>query len=480
MRLTRTLAAAFAWGTACAAGPPPAHAGPAPTLANGVAAVRAADGDAAPSRHLRVLRANPRYFTDGSGKAVYLTGSHVWWNLTGPDRWSPCGDEASRFDWTRHLDWLEAHGHNFVRLWRVEHTRWDECGGPVMTAFQPWPRTGPGAAHDGLPRFDLAQLDQAYFDRLRERVATARERGIYVSVMLFEGWTLHSAGLPWAWTGHPFHAGNNVNGIDGDRDGDGLGTEIVTLGAADALAVQEAYVRKVVETVNDLDNVLYEIANEAGVWSVPWQYHMIRLVKSLQRERGEPRPVGMTFMHPGGRNRALYRSPADWISPFGRAYMTDPPAGDGRKVIVTDTDHHCGLCGDERFAWKSFMRGLNPIYMDIVDELAHDPARTPVRRALGHTLRLARRIDLATSRPRGHVSSTGYALSVGRRQILVYLPRPHAFRVDLRKATGQFRVEWFRPATGESSAGKRVRAGAWRRFQPPFHGPAVLFLRRVS
>ena len=29
---------------------------------------------------------NPRYFADGSGKAVYLTGSHTWANLvdTGP------------------------------------------------------------------------------------------------------------------------------------------------------------------------------------------------------------------------------------------------------------------------------------------------------------------------------------------------------------------------------------------------------------
>jgi len=30
---------------------------------------------------LRVHQANPRYFTDGSGKAVYLTGSHRWANL---------------------------------------------------------------------------------------------------------------------------------------------------------------------------------------------------------------------------------------------------------------------------------------------------------------------------------------------------------------------------------------------------------------
>ena len=30
---------------------------------------------------LRALATNPNYFTDGSGKAIYLTGSHTWNNL---------------------------------------------------------------------------------------------------------------------------------------------------------------------------------------------------------------------------------------------------------------------------------------------------------------------------------------------------------------------------------------------------------------
>src|SRR3989442_8335962 len=30
---------------------------------------------------LRVHPANPRYFTDGSGQAIFLTGSHTWANF---------------------------------------------------------------------------------------------------------------------------------------------------------------------------------------------------------------------------------------------------------------------------------------------------------------------------------------------------------------------------------------------------------------
>ncbi len=41
---------------------------------------RAAAGEPA-SGPLRLNPANPRYFTDGTGKAVYLTGSHTWTNF---------------------------------------------------------------------------------------------------------------------------------------------------------------------------------------------------------------------------------------------------------------------------------------------------------------------------------------------------------------------------------------------------------------
>ena len=43
-------------------------------------------------------------------------------------------------------------------------------------------------------------------------IEAARRRGIYVSVMLFEGWGLQFA--PNAWEYHPFNPQNNVNGIN--------------------------------------------------------------------------------------------------------------------------------------------------------------------------------------------------------------------------------------------------------------------------
>ena len=93
-------------------------------------------------------------------------------------------------------------------------------------------------------------------------------------------------------------------------------------------ALQEAYLRKVSDTVNDLDNALYEVANEAADYSTEWQYHVIRYLKQYEAEKPKAHPVGMTFQYKGGSNRVLYESPADWISPNpgegGENYRREP------------------------------------------------------------------------------------------------------------------------------------------------------------
>src|SRR5262245_21625644 len=59
---------------------------------------------------LSVCPTNRRYFTDGSGKAVYLTGSHTWANFATDQGNS---DPPAAFDFDAYLDFLAAHHHNF-------------------------------------------------------------------------------------------------------------------------------------------------------------------------------------------------------------------------------------------------------------------------------------------------------------------------------------------------------------------------------
>ena len=174
---------------------------------------------------------NPRYFAHGEGQAVLLTGSHTWNSLVDVGE----SDPPPNFDFDAYLDFLDRYHHNFIRLWTWETTNWDTrgaswggTGGLNRVAPHPWARTGEGTALDGKPKFDLEKYDPAYFQRLRSRVAAAGNRGIYVSIMLFEGWALQFADK--AWEGHPMNPANNINKIGGDWSGDRPGVKVHELG----------------------------------------------------------------------------------------------------------------------------------------------------------------------------------------------------------------------------------------------------------
>ncbi len=427
---------------------------------------------------LRVCEENPRYFTDGTGKAVYLTGSHTWNNLID----SGTTDPPPAFDYTSHLDFLKERHHNLIRLWtssvfRYQTRLWQ---GGAIHHFRPspWLRAGPGKALDGKPRFDLTRFDESYFERLRSRTVEAGKLGFYVSVMLFEGWAIdrtHDQGTS-SWEGHALNGCNNINGIDGDPEGTGRGHATNTLKVPAVTRVQEAYVRKVIDTVNDLDNVLYEISNEAIMDSTEWQYHLIEMVKEYEAGKPKQHPVGMTCQLSLHDNRVLFASPADWISPPHEAegdfgYKDNPPPSDGRKVILADTDHMWGVGGDVAWVWKSFCRSVHPIFMDDMDDNWE-----PVRRNMGYALRFAERMELVRMRPMGELASSGYCLANPGQEYLVYLPQGGKVSIDLRAAAHRVRVEWFNPVTGETTEGTTVAGGGRVELGAPFAGEGVLYL----
>ena len=491
---------------------------------------------------LVVSAVNPRYFTIGSGnaadrRAVYLTGSHIWNNFhdglgPGPD----CADTPEQNDYGAYLRFLKDHGHNFIRLWRWEQFKSQAAGGGFHLCMtpQPWQRTGPGTAKDGKPKFDLSKFNPAYFDRLRDRVIAAGDEGIYVAVMFFEGWALHLSPAPDNVEGHPFHAANNVNGISLTSIVD---YQVLPLDPR-VQALEEAYIKKVVDTVHDLPNVLYEVANESSGDgrldeqmaaalkltnldtgdSTQWQYWVINVVKQYEQQMGyDKHPVGMTMQYPVADqtkvNDPLLNSPADWISPgyddeiFAGGghpmapgsppsrWFADPPAADGAKVVITDTDHYAPGQGDALWAWKSFLRGHHPILMDfgIIDVVNPlDPSLgvppygfyEPARYAMGDTLRYAERMELIHMVPRGDLTSTGYALANPGKEYLVLQPRETGDAFTMELAAGTYTVEWFSVVARETKNAREVTVESDTRasFTSPFTaaGPAVLYLKRVG
>lgn len=472
---------------------------------------------------LRRSPVNPRYFADGEGRTVFLVGDHTWSNLqdNGP------GERPAPFDYDRYLDFLVANHINFFRLWCWEESRWAPWTTSDDYYFYPGPpfkRTGPGTALDGRPKFDLAQLDPAYFERVRERVRKAGERGIYVSIMLFNAWATDNEHSQLrrgnAWHGHPFNGRNNVNGVDGDVNGNDGGEETHELLVPAITAFQEAYVRRVIESVNDLDNVLFEISNESYANSKSWQYHMIELIHAYEATLPRQHPVGMSQYQWPGRNADLFEGPADWIAPWEELpeypYRDNPRVADGGKVVIVDTDHLWGIGGDRHWAWKSFLRGAQPSFMDGYDgasvgcgapapfdirtasfkEIVKDLLRwqkrpegwnpeaeqwVSLRANLGYIRRWAERVDLARMRPRPELASTGYCLASegpGTAEYLIYVEdssRP--VEVDLTGLTGRIAAEWFDPVSGRRVTAAALDGGGRRMVSSTFQRDSVLYLR---
>jgi hypothetical protein len=338
----------------------------------------------------------------------------------------------------------------------------------------------------------------------------AQKRGIYVSVMLFQGFSIDTKGIQingWfrhamqkyllklgiknseeqsnnPWRGHPYNIMNNINGINGDPYGHGDGKDVHTLRIPQITRLQEAYVRKVIDTLNNLDNVLWEIANESHGNSTEWQYYMIDYIRGYEKSKDRSHPILMTVPWPGGNNSTLFESPADAVSPNDSGvYKDEPPVGDGSKVIITDTDHLWGVGGDYRWVWKSFLRGLNPIFMDPYTTAGFsmsEEEKELTRKNMGYTLRFAGRMNLIGMTPRPDLASSGYCLAELGKAYLIYANGHDKINVNLLHVSGGLNMEWFNPQTGASRHDDAVKGGTIQTFTAPFSGDAVLYLNRVT
>ena len=444
---------------------------------------------------LKVSTGNTRYLIDpATGRAVILSGSHTWQNF----------QTYATFDWPTYLNFLVTNGHNFARLWR-----WEQPMG-TQNIPQPWTRTGPGNANDGLLKYDLTSFDQSFFDRLRQKTIEAGNRGIYVSIMLFEGFALRN----WRSSsdGFPYTAANNINSID---DGYTSGTDFHVAHEGTVAAIttkQKAYVHKVVDTVNDLDNVIYEIGNELvrSTNGNSWRADILSDLITYEAGKAKQHPIWYTAPQwasctDANSNDILFASSAQAVAPAdcyaqsggsNATWGTDPPVNTGSKVVLIDSDHiaydartgYATSLADtsnkptQTWPWKVFVRGHSPVYMDnwgdytgTVGDGAYGD-QTQIRTNIGYIENFAKSIRLENLVPSNSISTTTYALYNSGDEYLVYQPVAGNITVDM--IAGTFFYEYFRPSTGAITSSGTVTATTGLNAFIPAYYPVVLHLKK--
>lgn len=413
---------------------------------------------------------NRRYLMvkgDPARKAVLLSGSHTWAEFQ--------TYQKETFDYIDWIDKLKSWDHNFMRGWHWE----DGMYSPL-----PYAKVG--------DKYDLTKYNPVYFNRLKKRIKQAAERDLYVSVMLFEGWSLlgdKHGRQPLAWPSHPFDRNNNIQRINGDLNGDGKGFETHTLLMLEVTRLQEAYVRHCIDEFNHFDNIIWEIANESA-GSAEWQYHMIDFIKKYESTKPKQHLVWMNYSPDELFDPNCH---ADIVSPGGdRQFIYNPPATTGQKVVVADSDHLSPLSSVFDNHWKWFTRGMHPILMDCKyqgltwwtgrDFHRDHPKWQKIRDALGTIREYSQNMDLVNIIPQkdpvSGPASTGYCLYKTGAEYLVFQPeREKTFTVDL--SAGEYYYEWIIPTTGKERIGTIKAAGGKQSFKAPFPWPSAVYIKKM-
>lgn len=467
-------------------------------------------GDPVNTSVLRVHESNPRWLTDDSGEAKYFTGPTGQFDVnpnatvsTVQDLWSD--GVTGTNDYATAFDTVTANGHNFVRLWRWETSAWGSrhqfdtsTYWRVPTTQMPWTRRSTRSDSSTgsditVGVYDLSSFNQSYFDRLRAVVLAAVEKGLTPSVMLFEGFENVSA----AFSGfaHPMFKSNNVNGVSCDANSNALCEETHTLADAIITSYQDAYVQKVIDTLNDIDGYIYEIVNEAGADSVTWQDHVAGVISAHELQGGRQRhPIWMSPWYEGERhypsNDYLYNNTrVQIVGPKTVAEREDfvrtPPANQANNsanVWFNDSDHEGVVTVD--WPWKAFTRGLSPLYLDCpfaVCGREPDSIRPLIKTAMAQVLAYANRVNLKamTVETGTSIIDSGYGLYETCAEYLMFMPVDGTNIINLESCSPatSFTVEFFEPLTGTTASGGIVAGGAKRSFNPAGSNPMVIYLK---
>jgi hypothetical protein len=286
----------------------------------------------------------------------------------------------------------------------------------------------------------------------------------------------------------------------------------MTMTAPNAITrYQDAFVEKVIDTLNDLPNVLWIVSEEAPSDTKWFNYYEIAHIRKYEAQKPHQHPIGLAGLLPSGAatDAILYNSNADWVAP-NSTISPITSCGSGTpacKVNVNDSDHSYfgGAWKDtpqqvRNYVWKNFANGSQVLFMDPYlvyyprenRNLCISPTRgicsAPATRYenfrdnLGYTVKYSRKLNLVNVNPHPALSSTGYCLAQtppAGAEYLVYAPSGGSFTVNLSAMprSRSLKVEWFNPATGATIVKPPIHSGASAQpFSAPFSGDAVLYL----
>lgn len=412
---------------------------------------------------------NPHYFQTAQGLPVVLVGDYTWGTFSGV-----------AYDFNAMFDTLRANGLNFARVWL-----WWGCEEfPEQydgVHFNAYLRTGPATANDGKLKYDLAKFNPGSFQRLRNVCKAATDHGVFLQLTLFDAWMTKHEEL---WRLHAYHRDNNINGVDGDPANTANGTDgqrgFCSMGNPKVLETQKALVRKVVDTVNEFDNIFFEIANE-NYYNAEWERHLCEFIHECEKTKPKQHlamPLDLpNHDHGGIKTWDVQRLHAAMV----KARALNQP-------LIFDSD---GIGSPEdatvrKAAWTAFVSGGHVDYLDpsLQPGGLHKgdfkgSQRESLRQQLGYLAGFMKQVRFWEMQPRDAMVRAGEAFVFGSPgEIVAYLPKGGKVTLNLGGLQGPLTARWFDPRKGEWGKAFEAKSAQESEFSAPSEEDWVLHLRK--
>lgn len=438
---------------------------------------------------LRLHPANPHYLLFRGQPTVLITSGEHYGAVLNRD-----------FDYCAYLDELQRKGLNLTRTFSGVYCEdaqdFGIAGNPLAPKagrlLCPWARSQAPGYPNGGNTFDLRQWDGAYFDRLKDFLGQASRRGIVVEFVLFCPFYKDTM-----WNLSPMKASNNVNGIGKVRR-----EEVYTLKHPDLLAVQDAFVRKVVAAMQGFDNVYFEICNEPyfGGVTLEWQHHIVATIVDAEARLGQRHLIAQNIAN---KSKRIER-PNPAVSIFNFHYAAPPETvalnfGLGKAIADDET----GFAGPldatyRREGWEFILAG-GAIYSNLDYSFtpahpagdavpsapgggsAHLRTQLAILKAFIHHFDFVRMHPAPSTLLRGvPPKSSVRILAKEGEAYAIYLYGGSQANLDLDLPKSRYRAEWLDPVSGRTAApAEWAHPGGSHTFNSPrYEADIALSIRR--
>ncbi|MDB5312051.1 MAG: Myo-inositol 2-dehydrogenase [Gemmataceae bacterium] len=439
-----------------------------------LAAAFAAAGPAAvaadPHKPLALHPDNPHYFLFRGKPAVLVaSGEHY-------------GAVLNReFDYVKYLDELGAHGLNVTRLFTGVYAEDAKAFGITRNTLAPvagqllcpWARSDTPGYPGGGNKFDLTKWDPAYFDRLKDFLTRAGERGVVVELAIFCPFYDDSM-----WKLSPVNAANNVNGIGGVARDAAYNREK----NGGLQGIQEGLVRKLADELNGFDNLYYEVCNEPYFGGVTddWQRRIVDVIVAAEK----PLPNKHLIAQNVANGSKKVDKPPPAVSIFNFHYASPPDAvtvNYGLNKVIGENETGFKGTADTHYrmeGWEFLLAGgglyNNLDYSFVVGHEAGSfvyPEKSPGggNRGFRQQMKVLKdflhgfefvRMKPDTGVVKGGLAPKGRArvLSEPGKQYAVYLFGGPEAKLSLALPAGKYKAEWVSPLTGKVLKAESVTA----------------------